>query len=266
MYLIDTHVHLADDPLANDIPGVLARARAEGVVNLVVPGADMESSRRGVALAGGHDGVYAAVGVHPLSIGPAGLDRQTLDELAALAVLPGVVAIGEAGLDGADDRTNLDAQEAAFRAQAALARDLGLPLIIHCRRVFQRLVTVLESLGSGGPGGVLHAFGGSPEIAEQLARLGFLRGVGGGATREEAVRLRAALVRTPLETIVLETDAPYIGMASKHPRTVEPADLPAVVAALATLKGIPPQEVADVTTANARRLFRLPDNGATDAA
>jgi TatD DNase family protein len=156
-------------------------------------------------------------------------------------------------IPGAD----LDAQEAVLRAQAGLARDAGLPLIVHVRGAFDRLVRVLESLGPGGPGGVLHAFGGSAEVAARLRRLGFVRGVGGAASRPEAVKVRAAVAATPLDAMVLETDAPYIGTRSRPKGIVEPADVAEVRDAVAALAGASPGEVEARTTATARALFRL---------
>jgi TatD DNase family protein len=169
----------------------------------------------------------------------------------------GFVAVGETGLDDVIPRADLDAQERVFRAQAGMAREAGLPLIVHVRGAFERLVRVLESIGPGGPGGVLHAFGGSAEIAARLRRLGFLRGVAGGVTRPEAVKLRAAVARTPLDALVLETDAPYIGTFRRPKGTVEPADVADIRDAVAMLHGVAPGEVEARTSAAARSLFRL---------
>jgi TatD DNase family protein len=169
----------------------------------------------------------------------------------------GFVAVGETGLDDVIPRADLDAQERVFRTQAGLAREAGLPLIIHVRGAFDRLVRALESVGPGGPGGVLHAFGGSAEVAARLRRLGYLRGVGGGVTRPEAVKVRAAVAAAPLDALVLETDAPYIGTRRRPKGTVEPADVADVRDAVAALRGVAPEEVEARTSAAARTLFRL---------
>jgi Tat protein secretion system quality control protein TatD with DNase activity len=197
----------------------------------------------------------------------------------------GFVAVGETGLDDVIPRADLDAQERVFRTQAGMAREAGLPLIVHVRGAFERLVRVLESIGPGGPGGILHAFGGSAEIAARLRPLGFLRGVAGSVTRPEAVKVRAAVARTPLDSLVLETDAPYIGTRrrskflpsaqaqamgfhrklSPEPkptrddptRTVEPADVADIRDAVAMLHEVAPGEVEARTSAAAQCLFRL---------
>ncbi len=257
MALVDTHVHLADTPLAGDLPGVLSRARAAGIAAFVVPSGDEASSRSARDLARLHPGeVFAAAGLHPWEVGAGGL--PDLRWLEAMLAEGGFVAVGETGLDGVVAGADLDAQERVFRIQAGLAREAGLPLIVHVRGAFDRTARVLESLGPGGPGGVLHAFGGSAEVATRLRRLGFLRGVGGAATRPEAVNVRKAVAATPLDAMVLETDAPYIGTRLRPKGSVEPAAVAEVRDAVAILLGVAPDEVGARTSATARGLFRLP--------
>jgi TatD DNase family protein len=252
--LIDTHCHLGDAPLCDDEAGVLARAHAAGVGAFVCPSADQPSSRIAMNLARRHPGVvFAAAGLHPGYV-PHGAATD-LSWLEAMIANGGLVAVGEIGLDAAVPDADLDAQERAFLAQARLAREAGLPILVHVRNAFERVVRVLESLGPGGPGGVLHAFGGSAELAARLLRLGFLRGVGGTATRPGSTRIRRAVAATPLNAIVLETDAPYIGTDTRPAGRVEPADLPEVAHAVAGLLGLPVGTVAAATTANARRLL-----------
>jgi len=256
MALVDTHAHLADPPLSADVDAVLDRAAAAGVATIVVPAGDEASSRAGRDVARAHPGhVHAAAGLHPWEVAAGTThDLRWLEDLLREG---GFAAVGEAGLDAVIAGADLDAQEAVLRAQAGLARDAGLPLIVHVRGAFDRLVRVLESLGPGGPGGVLHAFGGSAEVAARLRRLGFVRGVGGVATRPEAVKVRAAVTATPLDAMVLETDAPCIGTRLRPKEVVEPADVAEVRDAVAALTGAPPGEVEARTTAVARALFRL---------
>lgn len=253
--LIDTHCHLGDPPLCDDEAGVLARARAAGVAAFVCPSGDRPSSMAALGLAGRHPGtVFAAAGLHPGFV-PAG-PAADLSWLAAMIGGGRLLAVGEIGLDAAVAGAGPDAQEDAFRRQAGMARDAGLPILVHVRGAFDRMIRVLESLGPGGPGGILHAFGGSAEVATRLFRLGFLRGVGGNATRPGSARIRRAVAATPLDAIVLETDAPYIGTDTRPAGRVEPADLPEVARAVAGLLDVPIETVAARTTANARRLFR----------
>ncbi len=266
MNLIDTHCHLYDEPLAGDRDGVLQRARAAGVEAIVVVGTMLSTSRRAVDLAqpamGDHavgpdlwPDVWAAVGLHPDATEP--VDPDALSGLIARSQ-GRVVAVGEIGLDGSRGKERVAAQEPAFRAQLTLARDHDLPVMIHSRDATGRVVRILEELGPGGPGGILHAFAGSREVATALIGLGFVLGVAGVACRPQATRIRKVLGALPLSALVLETDAPFIGTATRRPGEVEPAQVLEVCHALAELHGLDPDEVAATTTATARRILSLP--------
>jgi len=248
----DTHCHLFSPPLDSDLPGVVQRALEAGVAQLVVPGADLDSSEKAVRIASEYDGVYPAVGVHPHATGDGEVDLDALDRLIRSGH---VVAVGEIGLDTSRGKQDLAFQEKALRSQLSLARDHGLPVIIHCRGAFGRILEILKAFGPGGPGGVFHAFAGSIEVAEGLGRLGYLTGVGGAATRRHASRLRKTVAALPTTSIVAETDAPFIGSEHHPPGTMEPAYLPEILAAISELKGMPLDEVASITTANALSLF-----------
>ncbi len=252
MTLFDTHCHLGDPPLDRDVGAVLAAARVCGVTRLLVPAVDERSSRRAIDLAARHDGVLAAVGWHPAFLPDGGVDLAFLEAMVATGR---VCAIGEVGLDRIKAREGFVVQEAAFAAQLAFAATHALPVVIHCRNAFARAVELIEATGRPSLRGVFHAFAGSWEIAERLGHLGFLFGVGGSITRTEATRLRSVVSRIPLDHLVLETDAPYIGTATTTRGTVTPAHLPEVLATLAELKGCAPEMVAEVTTRNAERVF-----------
>ena len=252
--MIDTHCHLVDPPLRQALPAVLDRARRAGVRELVVPGTTLSSSVDAIALAEAHPHVHAAVGIHPEAVtGP--INTETL---AALARHPRVVAIGEIGLDRGPGKPPRDLQEAAFRDQLRLARDLDLPVLVHSRDAAGAVLRALQDLGPGGPGGILHAWAGAREVAEQLAPLGMRFGIAGVACRDAARRVRERLSALPLPWLVLETDAPYIGTARTPKGRVEPGDLPEIRDALAALQGVSPSTVAQVTTATARAVLRLP--------
>jgi len=252
MRLIDTHCHLYDAPLAGDLEGVLHRARAAGVEAMVVVGTTLETSRQAVHLASTFPDVWAAVGLHP--------DAEEPLDLAALAGLLAharVVAVGEIGLDGSRGKDRLAAQEPLCRAQLVLARNHGLPALVHSRDATGRLLRLLGELGPGGPGGILHAYAGSREVATGLIDLGFHLGVSGVVCRPQATRVRGVLAALPLSALVLETDAPFIGTASRPPGQVEPAQVREVCHALAELHAVPADTVAATTTATARRLLRF---------
>ncbi len=254
--MFDTHAHLTDPPLYSDLAGVIARAAAAGISLMAVPSTDQATSQQALDLARRFpDMVLAAAGLHPGKV-VAG-SATALSWLADFLAGGGFSAVGETGLDARIPSADLDAQEQVFRLHAGLAREAGLPLIVHVRGAYDRVFRVLESMGRGGPGGVLHAFGGSTEMAARLFRLGFLRGVGGGVTRPQAVKLRDAIRRTPLDAMVLETDSPYIATAQTPAGQVEPRDIVQVRDTIAQLQGVPTSEVEARTTAAARALFRL---------
>ncbi|HOU52476.1 MAG TPA: TatD family hydrolase [Myxococcota bacterium] len=253
MALFDTHAHLADPPLADRLPEVLRRAREAGVRAILCPAVHEENARAVRALPD-PEGVrlYRAAGVHPWEVRSG--DPMDLEWLRQEVLRGGVAAIGEVGMDGRIPGADLEAQQRVFREQAALAREAGLPLLVHVRSAWEPVDRVIREMGPGGPGGILHACGAPWEALQPLARLGFLRGVGGGVTRPEAVRLRRAVAETPLDCLVLETDAPYIGTHRTPRGQVQPGDLPEVRDALAALLGRSPREIEEATWEQAIRL------------
>jgi TatD DNase family protein len=260
--LIDSHCHLDFPQFDADRDAVLARSEAAGVTALVNPGADLESSRRAVALAERHATIYAAVGVHPHDATT--LDSPALAELRQLAAHPKVVAIGEIGLDYFRDLSPRDRQRAAFDAQLALAAELNLPVIVHQREAAADVLAALHAWAGGGhPGCVLHAFGGEEAVADEATAQGFYLGLGGRLTYQNERHLAEIVPRLPLECLLLETDAPYL---PPHPQRRsqrnEPAYLALVAHRLAELHALPPETLADQVTENTRRAFRLkPDAG-----
>ncbi|HDS15869.1 MAG TPA: TatD family deoxyribonuclease [Proteobacteria bacterium] len=251
MFLADSHCHLTDAPLREDLPGVLARAARAGVKWLLVPGYDLCSSRAACRLAARHAELRAAVGLHPAWLKPSlAFSPETLRQLARLRQ---PAAIGEIGLDFALADFSQSRQLEALEQQLELAALLDLPVILHCRRAFEPLYAVLRNFPKNR--GVLHAYGGGPQLAEKFLALGFYLGFGGNLTRPLARRVREAALLAPPERILLETDAPYIGSRGVVKGASEPRDLPAVALALAALRNWDPLAVAAWTTANFFRLF-----------
>jgi len=253
MKLFDTHCHLTDPPLAQDLKGVLQRAVNSGVAGFMVPGYDLVSSRTACRLASTHSSIRAAIGLHPAWLTPAG--DFSPEPYRQLARLRAPVAIGEIGLDYALKDYSVVHQTEVLRAQLELAAILSLPVIIHCRRAFEPLYLVLREF----PGvvGVLHAYGGGPRLAEKFLSLGFYIGFGGGLTRPQARKVRETALMAPVERILLETDAPYIGSHTVAKGDSEPRDVLAVARSLAELRGWDLPKTAALTTANAFRLFSL---------
>lgn len=237
--LIDTHCHLDLDPLFPRVAAVLAEARGGGVTGFVVPGVHPSGWERMRELARGHHGVYPAFGVHPMHAALAG------DEiLARLGDIAGQgIAIGETGLDPAYE-VSMEQQELAFRSQIRIAVNRGLPLLVHCRRAFQRTLQILREEGAQQVGGIMHAFSGSPEMAPAFIRLGFAISISGMVTRENAVRLPRLVREMPLEWLVLETDAPDMTPQRYRGSSNQPAWMIETLDVVARIKELPPQEVA----------------------
>ncbi len=254
MQLVDSHCHLDAPAFDGDRDAVLARAGAAGVAAMVVPAvtaAGWPGLRQACAA---NPALHPAYGLHPMFL--AEHRPPHLDALRAWVEREAPCAIGECGLDFFVEGLDADTQRQYFHAQLQLAREAGLPVIVHARRATEEVIHTLRRVG--GLRGVVHSFSGSPEQARQLWDLGFLIGLGGPLTYPRANRLRALVATMPLEFLLLETDAPDQPDAAIRGQRNEPARLPAVAAAIAGLRGQTVEEIAARTSENARRLFKLP--------
>lgn len=255
MQLIDTHVHLDDTRYDADREQVIARAALAGVTTLVTIGTDLTDSQWAADFVQGRAGVFATVGQHPERV--AEFDVTRIDEYRAAARRPGVVAIGEVGLDYHSPGFDAPAQQALLRRMIDLARDLGLPLVIHNRDAGADTLAMLREGWDPGLGGVFHCFAGDQATAEGALALGFHLAVGGVLTYKTAQGLRDIIRAVPLERLVLETDGPWLAPQARRGRRNEPAYILEAAAQLAALKGLSIEAVAAATTENARRLYRL---------
>jgi TatD DNase family protein len=254
--LVDTHAHLHDPAFDGDRPAVLARARAAGIARLLTIGTDVATSEAAVALAAAEPDVYAAVGIHPHDARTA--DAGALDRIAALARAPKVVAIGEIGLDYYRDHSPRAAQRAALTAQLALARAARKPVLLHCREAHADLLALCEAEGVREVGGILHCFSGDLETARRGLALGLVLSVAGPVTYPSARRLAEVVREAPLEALVVETDCPYLPPQPWRGQRNEPGYLPATVARVAELRGLPVDRVAEETTRTACRRLGIP--------
>jgi TatD DNase family protein len=253
--LVDTHCHLNHHRM-NDVAECIRRACDAEVTRMVVVGYDPASSRHAVDLAAQYAGtIYAAVGVHPHDA--SSWTRETQEEIASLARAPGVVAIGEIGLDFHYDFSPRPAQFAAFHDQLGLAASLDLPVVIHCREAHQETLDVLEQSEVGRTGGVMHCWAGNVEEAERTVALGMMLGFGGTITFKNAENVRDGLRAVPIDRILLETDAPYLAPIPHRGKRNEPAFTRIIAESAAALRSIDLEELASVTTANAVRMFRF---------
>jgi len=257
--LIDTHAHLDDEKFHNDLPAVLERARAAGVVRIVTVATTAPTSRICVDLAAHHpDILVATVGIQPNNAAQAA--PGDWDEVVSLATEERVVALGETGLDRYWDYTPFPQQEDYFARHLALARRLNLPVVIHCRDAEADVVRMLrEDFDRHGPvRGVMHSFTGNAETAKSCLEMGLYLSFAGMLTYKNAQALRDVAATVPLDRLLVETDSPYLAPVPMRGKRNEPAFVAHTAACLAGLVGIGVAALAEQTTANARALFGLP--------
>jgi TatD DNase family protein len=253
--VIDSHCHLNADDYRDDLDEVVARAADAGVHGILVPGIGLAACERAVEIAARHPMVRAAVGIHPHEALAWGEDAER--RLREWAALPEVVAIGEIGLDFYRDWSPFDAQRTAFAAQLRLARELGLPVIVHNRSSDDEVMAALEQPDVRGLAGQLHCFSGGPPMAERAVALGFHLSYTGTLTYGKGKADRV-LKRVPPERLLLETDAPYMTPVPHRGRRNEPAFVTHVADALAEKLAMPVRAVHEMTSRAAGRLFGFP--------
>lgn len=252
--LVDSHCHLDAQEFDRDRDAVIARARAARVTRQIVPAVDAASWPKLREVCAATPGLFAAYGLHPMYL--SGHRDEHVLQLRAWLERERPVAVGECGLDYFVEGLDQPAQARYFEAQLGLAREFDLPVIVHARRAVDAAIAAIRRVGS--VRGVVHSYSGSTEQARQLWDLGFLLGLGGPVTYERANRLRRLATTMPIEYLLLETDAPDQPDTGIRGQRNEPSRLPEVLATIAGLRGMAPDELAKATTANAERLFRLP--------
>lgn len=258
--LYDTHCHLNLNLFEKDLEEVIRRAEASGVTRILVPGVDLPTSRRAVEIAEQFSSVYSAVGIHP---NEANLwDSQTAEQIAALALHPRVVAVGEIGLDFYRDSAPREAQLHALKAQLDLARDIDKPVILHSRLALDALLPIIfkwqSELASGHlqlfPG-ILHAFEGDLSDGQRAIEHYFRIGIGGPLTYKNAHQKQELAVKLPLEFLLLETDAPFLAPHPYRGQRNEPGMLVEVARKLALLRSESIETIQTATSRAADQLF-----------
>lgn len=256
MEIIDTHSHLFTEEFNDDLPEVIARAKAAGVSHIYMPNIDATTVEDMLRVCRTYEGYCSPmIGLHPTSV--AEDFRQQLAGMKALLDAPHhpFVAIGEVGLDLYWDRTFIREQEEAFRMQIEWATAYNLPLVIHCREAMTEMLTIMADYKERGLRGIFHSFTGTGKEAEALlAHEGFLLGINGVLTFKKS-DLPAALTSIPLERLVVETDSPYLTPAPHRGKRNESAYILFTLLRLAEVYGLPPENVAEVTYQNAQNLF-----------
>lgn len=254
---IDSHTHLDDPRFDQDRENVIESLREDGIDMVINIGADKESSLSTLELARKYDNIYAVAGVHPHSASE--LEEDGLDWLIEIAKEEKVVAIGEIGLDFYYDNSPRDIQRKWFKAQLQLAKELGLPVVIHTRDAAKETYDILKDAAADGKLKVLmHCYSGSAEMAVDYAKLGFYIALGGAVTFKNARVPREVASVVPLENLMIETDCPYMTPEPFRGKRNEPKYVNLVAEKIAEIKGITVEELAKATADNARSFFRLP--------
>ena len=247
--LVDAHCHLGDGAFDADRDAVLTRARAAGVGHVVVIGTSLDDSARAAGLAERRPGLSATAGVHPHEADSWSTDAD--ERLRSLLARPGVVAVGETGLDYHYDHAARPAQRRAFEAQVALAAETRKPVVVHARDADADVAAVLEGARATV---VLHSFSSGPQVFDAGMKIGAYFSFSGMVTFKNWT-LADRVAACPLERLLVETDAPYLAPVPHRGRRNEPAFVVHTAAMLAELKGVSAETLADATTANFFRLF-----------
>lgn len=255
LFWCDSHCHLNLPEFDADLPLVLERAEAAGVKRILVPGIDLETSELAMKMAEDNEAIFFASGIHPNN--SADFSPQQIDRLRELAAHPKCAAIGEIGLDTYREYCPLEKQIESLELQLALAAEMSLPVLLHCRRAFEQLYPLIRAAAertNGKLSGVFHAFDESAEELQQVLEIGFLIGLGGAITYKSG--RRSAVVReVPLERILLETDAPYLTPIPYRGSRNEPCNIPLIGEQVAEQKQCRLEDVERSVHENMMRLF-----------
>lgn len=255
--LIDTHAHLDSPKFDDDRVAVIERAREAGIERIVNIGFNRDTIPTTMALAEQYPFIYAAVGWHPTDAITMKLEED-LAWIERLCSHPKVVAIGEIGLDYYWDTSPKELQMVVFREQIRLAKRLGKPIVIHNREAHEHILKVLREEKASEVGGIMHCFSGSWETAKQCLDMNFHISFGGPVTFKNARVPKEVLQKVPLDWLLLETDAPYLAPHPHRGKRNESAYVRLVAEEAANLKGLNMEDIAKITSENARRCLALP--------
>jgi TatD DNase family protein len=251
--IIDTHCHLDMPQFDPDREDVIKRAKEAGLEAVITIGSDIESSKKAIELARKHDLIYAAIGIHPHDAKRFG--GNSCQELKELARHEKVVAIGETGLDYHYDHSPRENQREVMKEHLALARELELPVIVHSREAQADTLRLLRE--SGNNKGVLHCFSGDMDMADAAMGMGFYISIAGPVTFKKSTVLRDIAVKIPDDYLLIETDAPYLSPEPMRGKRNEPSYIVNTARELGALRGVSPEDIARITTLNAKRLFGI---------
>lgn len=252
--IFESHAHYDDLKFEGDREEILQSFHELNITKVINVAADMESSQASIELARKYDFIYAAVGVHPHEAQTmVDTDLKTLKEMARYEK---VVAIGEIGLDYYYDHSPRKVQRQRFKEQIELAKELGLPIIVHSREAAKDTFDVIKENRAEEVGGVIHCYSGSKETAALYTKLGFYIGIGGVITYKNARMIKEVVESIPLSSILIETDAPYLSPVPNRGKRNDSRNLPYIIDAIAQIKAISREEVERTSYENGLRLFK----------
>lgn len=251
--IFDTHAHYDDEAFDEDREEILSSLEKNGIKRVINVGASLSSTKSTIALTEKYPFIYGAAGVHPE--GTAELTEESLAWLQKQCSLEKIVAVGEIGLDYYWDEPDRGTQRYWFRRQLRMAKEAGLPVIIHSREAARDTIDIMKEEDSASIGGVIHCYSYTKESARTFLDMGFYFGIGGVLTFKNARKLKEAVEYIPLDKLLLETDCPYLAPVPYRGKRNSSLYLPHVAAEIAAVKGVTVGEVERVTTENATRLF-----------
>lgn len=254
--IFDTHAHYDDAAFAADYEEIFRQFKEAGIGWAVDVGSTLESIAKVREIADAHDNIYGALGIHPSECGPmteedlASIEQQVVED-------PKIVAVGEIGLDYYWPEPDHEVQHRWFREQIRMAIRTRKPIIVHSREAALDTITIMREEHAEDCAGVIHCYSYSKEMAMEFIEMGYFIGLGGVVTFKNARKAREVVETIPMDRLVLETDCPYLAPAPHRGERNSSLYLPLVVARIAELRGMTEQEVVDITTQNARRLYHL---------
>lgn len=251
--LIDTHAHLDFEKFQDNIDEILDNAKAVGVEKIIIPGVTLEDTHKIIDLIEKYDNLYGAVAVHPSEA--KGWQEEYYPILLEYAQHDKVVAIGETGLDYYWDKTFKETQQHVFRRHLELAEELNIPVIVHDRESHADVLEILKEFPE--VKGVMHCFSGSAEFALECVKIGYYIALGGPITFKNAVKPKEVAKMVPIEKLLLETDSPFLAPHPFRGKDNDPSKIILVAETIAEIKGLSVEEVANITSQNAERLFGL---------
>ena len=251
--LIDTHAHLDFEKLWENIEQVLENAKAVGVEKIIIPGVTLEDTPKIIDLIEKYDNLFGAVAVHPSEA--KGWQEEYYGILKEYAQHDKIVAIGETGLDYYWDKTFKETQQHVFRRHLELAEELSIPVIVHDREAHADVLSILKEFPE--VKGVMHCFSGSAEFALDCVKIGYYIALGGPVTFKNAVKPKEVAAKVPIEKLVLETDSPFLAPHPFRGKENDPSKIILVAEAIAEIKNLTVEEVANLTSQNAENLFGI---------